>query len=93
MTILSIPDITLQGFATPVPLSATPLPCKWFQVQGITIAGASARLGDASIGAAAGAPLGATAGQFFPQGGTPYDLGGQYVAGTLNDVVAVIYAV
>lgn len=96
MKIYSLADVTLTG--SKQRLSATSQPCKWFQVSAVSVGAAAARIGDYdNVGAARGVPIASGAGQFSPPFPGPligenYDLYDVGIIGTLNDTVAVIYA-
>ena len=94
MKVYSLPDVTLAtGSAQAV--SATSQPCKWYQVQGLTV-GSLGRVGDSSVGAARGALIRADGGNFAPpvaDAVNPYDLKDVYVAGSASDVYSIIYGV
>ncbi len=94
MKVASLPDVTLTSSAAQQ-LSTTSQPCKWFQINGVTVA-STIRLAGSNVGASRGAPLFANGGQFSPpiaDALNMYDLADVWVAGSTNDVLSVIYAV
>ena len=94
MKVYSLPDVTLATGAAQA-VSATSQPCKWYQINGVTV-GTTGRCGDANVGAARGAPIKSDGGQFAPPVAeleNPYDLKDVYIIGTAADVYSVIYGV